>query len=210
MSDNTWIHRIVRVGVRPLVDTPVAPNHLTTLRLLTGLGAAALFAAGSPAALDWGAGMFVLSLLLDRADGELARLSGKKSAFGHRYDLVSDGLCNSVAFVGLGFGLRGGIFGVWAVPMGVLSGVAIVLTFYLVFRLETAGGTIGGAAGFDPDDALLLVPISIWLGGAEYLLAAAAIGAPAFAVGFCWIFLRNARRMAGYHRDRRKRLGEGR
>lgn len=206
MSHNTWIHRLVRLGVRPLAATPVAPNHLTTLRLLTGLGAGALFAAGGAAALAWGAGLFVLSMLLDRADGELARLSGKKSAFGHKYDLVADGVCNSLAFVGLGFGLRTGTLGPWAVPMGVLAGLAIAATFYLLWRWEAITGEavapLGGAAGFDPDDALLLVPLLLWLGFAEYLLAAAAIAAPVFAVGFYWFFLRNAHRPAGYHRGR--------
>ena len=46
MSHNTWIHRIVRVGVRPLVATPVTPNQLTTLRLASGLAATAAFAVG--------------------------------------------------------------------------------------------------------------------------------------------------------------------
>ena len=40
MSHNTWIHRIVRVGVRPLVPTAVSPNHITRLRLILGVAAA--------------------------------------------------------------------------------------------------------------------------------------------------------------------------
>ena len=40
MSHNTWIHRGVRILVRPLAKTPVTPNQITTLRLLTGIGAA--------------------------------------------------------------------------------------------------------------------------------------------------------------------------
>ena len=49
MSHDTWIHRCARVLVRPLVRTRVTPNHLTTVRLLTGLGSAAAFAAGDEA-----------------------------------------------------------------------------------------------------------------------------------------------------------------
>ncbi|MGH8715773.1 MAG: CDP-alcohol phosphatidyltransferase family protein, partial [Burkholderiales bacterium] len=141
MSHNTWIHRFVRVGVRPLVHTPVAPNHLTTLRLLTGLGASAMFAVGGPAALAWGAGVFVLSVLLDRADGELARQSGKRSAFGHKYDLVTDGLCNALVFIGLGIGLSGGSPLEWrAIPMGVLAGLAVAAILFLTLRLEALRG----------------------------------------------------------------------
>ena len=36
MSHHTWLHRIVRPAVRPLVGTAVTPNHLTALRLITG------------------------------------------------------------------------------------------------------------------------------------------------------------------------------
>ncbi len=41
MSHNTWIHRAVRVAVRPLAAGPITPNQVTTLRLAVGLGAAA-------------------------------------------------------------------------------------------------------------------------------------------------------------------------
>ena len=194
MSHNTWGHRLVRFCVRPLVHTPVTPNHLTTLRLLTGLGASALLAVGSPAALAWGAGVFVLSMLLDRADGELARLSGKRSAFGHKYDLVTDGLCNTLVFIGLGVGLSGGSLEWRAIPMGVLAGLAVAAILFLTLRLEALRGEraaeLGGAAGFDPDDGILVVPTLIWFELAEELLTAAAVGAPAFAVFFYWKLLR--------------------
>lgn len=197
MSHNTWIHRVARFGVRPLVDTPVTPNHLTTLRLVTGLGASAMFAAGTPGALAWGAGVFVLSMFLDRADGALARLSGKKSAFGHKYDLVSDSLCNMLAFVGLGVGVCSGALGWWAIPMGVLAGMAIAAILLLTLRLEALEGEraaeLRGAAGFDPDDGILAVPILIWVGLAEELLLAATVGAPAFTV-FYWKLLRERAR----------------
>ena len=97
MSHNTWIHRIARVGVRPLVGTPVTPNHLTTLRLVTGLAAAGAFATGIPEWRAWGGVIFVVSMFLDRADGELARLGGKTSPWGHKFDLVSDAVCNALA-----------------------------------------------------------------------------------------------------------------
>ena len=186
MSHNTWIHRIVRVGVRPLVATPVTPNHLTTLRLITGLAAAAAFAVGDETWRAWGAAVFVVSVLLDRADGELARLGGKTSPWGHKYDLIADALSNSLVFAGLGLGLRDSALGFWAVAMGVAAGLAIAAILYLVLRLEALEGARAGelpsAAGFDVDDAILAVPVLVWLGWAEGLLVAATIGAPAFAL----------------------------
>lgn len=186
MSHDTWIHRIARLGVRPLVDTAVAPNHLTTLRLAGGLGAAAAFAVPEGAWKDLGAGLFLISMVLDRADGELARLSGKTSAWGHKYDLVSDALCNALAFVGLGFGLTGGSLGPWAAALGCLAGGAVAAVLWLVIWAESLAGEraaeLGGFAGFDPDDAMLAVPLGVWLGIEQGLLIAAAIGAPLFAV----------------------------
>ncbi len=187
MSHNTWIHRLARVGVRPLVKTRVTPNHLTTVRLITGLAAAAAFAAGTPDWRAWGGGIFVLSMVLDRADGELARLSGKTSLWGHKYDLISDALCNALVFVGIGIGLRDGAFGTWAALMGLAAGTAITAILLLTLKMEQLKGEraaeLAGAAGFDPDDAMLAVPLLVWAGWAEQMIVAACIGAPVFALG---------------------------
>ena len=70
MSHNTWIHRGVRVVlVEPLSRTPVTPNHLTTLRMVTALAASACLAVGPEFWRFVGAGLFLASALLDRADG---------------------------------------------------------------------------------------------------------------------------------------------
>jgi archaetidylinositol phosphate synthase len=186
MSHDTWAHRMVRPVVRPLVRTPVTPNQLTWLRLLAGIAAALAFSQGADVWRNVGAALFLLSFLLDRADGQLARLSGKASAYGHKLDLASDSLANGLAFLGLGIGLRDGTFGLWAPAMGALAGLAVGTVLLLVVRIEaTAGeraGELGSAAGFDPDDGMLAVPLFIWLGLSDLLLALAAVGAPGFAV----------------------------
>ena len=198
MSHNTWIHRGVRILVRPLAKTPVTPNQITTLRLLTGIGAAAAFAVGEIFWQNVGGVIFVLSLVLDRADGELARLGGKSSLWGHRFDLISDGLANGLVFVGIGVGLRESVLAYWALPMGVLAGGAVSAVLWLVVRVESSQGLraleLPPAGGFDADDAMLAVPIAVWLGGAVPLLIAAAIGAPVFATLFFWWYRRKASR----------------
>ena len=192
MSHNTWVHRAVRPLARRLAATAVTPNQITWVRLAGGFAAAAAFAMGDAAWLDLGAGIFLLSFFLDRLDGELARVSGKKSAFGHKLDLVSDALANALAFVGLGLGMTAGDYGAWAPAMGLLAGVAVATVMFLVMRLEAAGGERAGElrsfAGFDPDDAILAVPILVWAGQAQLLLLLASIGAPLFAVLFSAVF----------------------
>ena len=195
MSHSTWFHKVARVTVvKPLVNTPVTPNHLTFVRLAAGLAAAAALAVGDETWRNWGAGLFVVSMLMDRADGDLARLTGRTSPWGHKLDLITDALCNTLIFVGLGIGLRAGEWGGWAIPMGVLAGAAVALILFLVLRIEALEGAraaeIGNIAGFDPDDAILAVPIALWLGWAEGLLLAACIGAPTFALFFVWLFRR--------------------
>jgi phosphatidylglycerophosphate synthase len=184
---------LARVCIKPLIDTPVTPNHITSVRLATGLAAAGTLAVGDSPWTDLGAGLFLLSFLLDRADGELARLSGKTSPWGHRYDVIADSVCNALILVGLGLSLRDSTFGLWAVPLGLVSGAAVITVLAMVMKLESAQGyraaELHGYARFDPDDAMLAVPFAIWLGWSVPLLFAAAIGATVFAVIFFLIFL---------------------
>lgn len=192
MSHDTWIHYVARVVARPLSKTPVTPNQVTTARLATGFAAAGMLAIGREPWPDVAAGVFVLAIVLDRADGELARMTGKTSPFGHAYDLIADATCNALIFIALGVGLRESLFGMWAIPMGALAGIAVAAILAMVVRIEAAAGAraaeLGGFAKFDPDDAMLVVPLAIWLGGATVLLAAASIGAPLFALLFAWKF----------------------
>lgn len=194
MSHNTWCHRIIRPIVRRLVDSPVTPNHLTTLRLATAVLSGVMLAAGDR---DWAnaAGVvFLISMFLDRADGELARQSGKSTPWGHRFDLISDYSANVLIFLGIGIGLSGGALGSGAIALGLLAGCAITGILWLVSRIERIDG-IGAAAfpttgGFDPDDAMLIVPIAIWLDSQQAILIAAAIGAPTFLLWTWWRFRR--------------------
>jgi len=184
MSHNTWTHVIIRPLVRPLVGTAVTPNHLTALRLATGIGSGLLLATARPVYSAIGALVFLVSYLLDRADGELARQSGASTAWGHRFDLFADYGSNILVFLGMGIGLRETALGSGALVLGAVAGCAIVAIFWLVSRIEQIDG-IGAAAfptagGFDPDDAMLVVPLAVWLDAEMAILVAAAVGAPSF------------------------------
>jgi len=196
ISHNTWVHRIVRVGVRPLARTPLTPNHLTTLRLITGIAAGCAFAVGTPGAELTGVAVMVASLLLDRADGELARQSGKISQSGHRYDMIADGLSNGAVFAGLGIGLVESHLGLWAPLLGLLTGIAAIAGEMIVMRLDALGlqttEQIGGWWGFDADDGMFLVPVAVVFGFALPLLAVAFIGAMVAAIIFLILLWRRS------------------
>ena len=187
MSHNTWIHRAVRVGVKPLAHTRVTPNQVTGLRLFTGIAAAGLVAVGEAPWDNVGAGIFLLSMLLDRADGELARMTQKFSPNGHGFDLFADAFCNSLIFVAIGIGLReGSILGYWAIPMGAVAGIFIALNLWMVIAVEDIKGVraaeLKSLWGFDADDGMLLVPILIWLGLDVVTKILAFVFAPIFMV----------------------------
>ncbi len=165
--------------MRLLARTPVTPNQLTTLRLITGLAAGVCFAiGGTPRAV--GAGLFLVSLMLDRADGELARQTGMTSASGYRYDLACDCVATVLAFVGLGVGLRQAL-GPAAIALGLSAGASVVGLFYQLNVSKTAtaqGLDVGGRTLFDPDDATVGLSVLIWLGQAELGLLLAGIATP--------------------------------
>lgn len=190
ISHNTLIHRIVRPAVRGIAPTGVTPNQLTTLRLVTGIAAAAGFAIGGTVWPHVGGVIFILSMLLDRADGELARQTGQSSLSGYRYDLICDCTANVIAFVGIGIGLAGGTLGHSAVILGILAGFGIAVLFWQlnVAKLHAVPGYAlwGGRVVVDPDDAMVFVPILIWCGWAQPMLIAAAAITPAAAL-WLWI-----------------------
>ena len=186
MSHDTWIHRIARVCVAaPLAGTRVTPNHLTALRLVLGLAAAMAFASGERDLVLAGRAVFLVSMLLDRADGELARLTGR-SRFGRLFDIAADAVCDCLVLVAIGIGARHGVFGGWAIAMGALGGVSVAGIFLALLHVETRRGAgavgLSGPAGFDPDDAMVLIPIALAAGLADWLLLASALTAPAVAL----------------------------
>ena len=177
---------MARVVVRPLIGTGVTPNHLTTLRLVTGLAASVAVAVGTPAGALWGGVLWLISAFLDRADGELARIGDMMSARGHAYDYFSDVLVNSVIFAAAGIGARHGWLGVWAAPIGVLATVAMLVSWIVgewYQKLEGSGQkAYAGRWGFDVDDGLYLIAPLIWLGLMSFVVVGAAAGTSIMAV----------------------------
>jgi archaetidylinositol phosphate synthase len=176
----SWSHRLARLLVRPLVGTGVTPNHLTTLRLVTGiLACLALIPADGGWLLSAG-WLWLTSALLDRADGELARIGNMSTPGGHRYDYLVDNGVNSAFFVALGFGLRDLPWGGAAIMLGLWAGAALFLASYWSEELERLQGSgrkaYSGAFGFDFDDLLYLLAPIVWLGWRVQLLVAASVG----------------------------------
>jgi archaetidylinositol phosphate synthase len=196
-----WDARFARRLVTPLKSSWVTPNHLTTVRLLVGLVAAKAFTFGTYGWSNLAALLVVLSNFLDHADGELARISGKSSRFGHLYDLASDALLTVLVFVAIGAGIGTrhsvGSTSIASLPgavLGVTAGSAIALIFVLRMRIEAIAGKAGTrqatVGGFETEDVLYLLPLVTICNVLPQFLTAAAIGAPLFAIGVVVQYLR--------------------
>ena len=187
----SWTHLAARAVVRPLVGTPVKPNHLTTLRLLTGLAAGVAVAVGTRSGELWAAALWLLSAFLDRADGELARVADLCSPAGHLYDYVSDVAVNALFFLAIGIGQRHSWLGGWSILAGAMACGSMVAACWIAEefeKLSPAGTkTVSGRWGFDPDDALYLFTPICWIG--SVLLAPCVLLAAVGATGFMLAFL---------------------
>jgi phosphatidylglycerophosphate synthase len=186
MSHDTVIHRIVRPAVRIAARTGLTPNQVTTMRLATGLAASVIFAQGSRGWMVLGGIVFLFSMLLDRADGEMARQTGQMSLAGHRYDLAADGIASVATFVGLGIGLAytGGRSAFW---FGALAGLSVGTLFFELNVLKVVSvcgyDLLGGRMTVDPDDAMIFVPVLIWCNLASPMVIVAAVLSSCAVVG---------------------------
>lgn len=192
MVGDSWTHKIARVCILPLVNSPITPNHLTTIRLITGVAACGLFAIGTTEWNLYGGCLWILSAFMDRADGELARVSGKTSPWGHKYDYFSDVFVTALFFFGIGIGLRDSTLlninlGLWTIVMGVSASAGVIAAEILAeiidqSQKDTGDKAYAGFAGFDFDDVLYLFAPVVWLNLHLPFLIGASVGAPIFAL----------------------------
>ncbi len=191
----TWDGRLARRLVGPLVGTAVTPNHLTTLRLAIGLAGALALARPEYRWANVGAFLIVLSNFVDHTDGELARIGGLTSRFGHLYDLAADAVVTVALFAAMGVGvfLRDPST-VSPIAAGTVAGVAVAAIFFARMRIEEMAGKDGTqqsfAGGFETEDVLYLLPLVTLFDVVAPFVTVAAIGASLFAA---WVLVDWAR-----------------
>jgi archaetidylinositol phosphate synthase len=194
----TWDGRLARVLVTPLAGTSISPNHLTTLRLVIGLAGAIGLAVGTYREANIGAFLIAVSNFVDHTDGELARITGKTSRFGHLYDLACDAIVTVLLFTCLGVGIASAPAGVPSAALGAIAGVAVAAIFYFRMRIESLAGKRGVqqsyVGGFETEDVLYLFPLVTLFDVGSPFLVAASVGATLFAVGVLIEYARVTRR----------------
>jgi len=184
-----WDQRLAHTLMRRLCATPITPNQITVLSLAIGWLAAWLYAAGG-AAVHLGGLCFMLSFWLDHADGELARMTGRTSIFGHYFDLAAGGAVLVAVFIGIGIGASAGALGAWSIGLGLGAALATAAIFVLRMELERRAGKAAvrqpNLLGFEIEDMMYLLGPITWLGLLQPFLVLAGIGAPGFALVVLW------------------------
>ena len=170
--------RLAGFLVRPFRNTALHPNHVTTLTLVLGICSAVIFAVAIDMA--WLAALlFMLAVLTDHMDGELARMTGKSSRFGHNYDYIVGGLIYMLLFIGIGTGLSDG-YGSWTLILGFIAGFSNPVILFLRMNMEKQHGFKAVAhpqfLGFQDEDFIYLIGPITWLTGIIWFFVPFALG----------------------------------
>jgi phosphatidylglycerophosphate synthase len=177
-----------RLISRRLACTSVTPNGITLFNTAIGLAGAFLLSKGAYWSQLVGTLLFLLCVVLDGVDGEVARLKLQETAFGHYLDLVTDNIVHAAIFVGLAVGLyRESGNGIYLHLLWLLLG-GFVLCAASVYRVSSAGRVKAESTAAERltgllanrDFAYLLVALAI-VGHLNWFLVGAAVGSYLFA-----------------------------
>lgn len=192
----SWSHLLCRPLVRPLLALRVRPNHVTTFHLVLGLIVLAAIAFGSDHARMLAGFGWLLACLLDRLDGELARIGNMCSAAGHRYDYLVDMWLAALFFVALGLSVHG-VHHILAGIFGLIAGTTQLVSGQVAERFDSLSGEGGKVLasrwGFDADDALYILGPLAWL--PEYLRLGAVVLAAVGTAAFLLLFISRLQRL---------------
>ena len=185
-----WDQRLANKLVYPFKDTPLHPNHLTTITLILGQLTAWIFALFMEQLAWLAAFLYMLAIFSDHMDGELARMTGKTSTFGHKFDYIVGGVNYTTLFIGIGVGLYFSGAGVWSICLGLIAGLSNPVILYLRMSMENQHGKASvehpGYAGVEIEDFIYLIGPITWFAGIIYFFIPYAIGTIAY---LCWTLM---------------------
>jgi phosphatidylglycerophosphate synthase len=202
-SDGFLARHISRRVSRPLslvlAQTPITPNQVTIMNTLLGLFAAYLLARGSYWHQLAGSLLFVLCVIADGIDGEIARLKLKESNFGHLLDVITDNIVHLAIFLGLGAGLYRssgdslymGLF--WLLVGGFLLNIVVV--YFRILKktpeeLQESPRAVRLMALMTNRDFAYLILALAFIGQLQLFMIGAAIGSYVFAAALLYFTYR--------------------
>ncbi|MEL0112928.1 MAG: CDP-alcohol phosphatidyltransferase family protein [Rickettsiales bacterium] len=176
--------RLARMLIRPFAGSALHPNHVTTLSLLFGMVSGCMFLFGSAGVEHLGAALFIAAVLTDHMDGELARMTGKTSTFGHYFDYIAGSLIYTILFCSLGVAMFRWFGSEPALWIGLAAGSSNILIVGLRIALERRHGSEAvehpRSGGFEIEDFIYLIGPITWFGGLVYFFWVYALGTLAY------------------------------
>lgn len=197
-----WVDRPLSRRLSPrLAALGVHPNAVTLGGVSIGLAGAWLLAQAGYAAHVAGALLFLVAVVLDGVDGEVARLRLKESRFGHYLDIITDNLVHVAVFVGIALGLHRqapDARHLYALGLLLIGFGLCALTVALVLRSGPPKGGRGSWAerlitALNSRDFAYLVLLLAVANRLEWFLWGAAVGTYVFA-GLLWALGRHTGR----------------
>jgi phosphatidylglycerophosphate synthase len=188
--DTVFHRRFSRLVSRLAVALGLAPNTVTVASLLVGLAAAWAFWRATPAEAVLGLGLYAIAVILDHADGEVARLTLTESAIGEWLDITADTTIHLAVVLALGatsaaVAGRGAGLGVVA-ALGVIASAAVAKAWPGLAMPDRIGLAISGLGTRDGFYAMLLgfiVALTLWPSALPYLMVVVAAGSHAYWFG---------------------------
>jgi phosphatidylglycerophosphate synthase len=192
------LHRRLSFHVtRAAVRLGVTPNAISVASFLVGLGAAWCFWRASPASALAGLVVYVAAVVLDHADGEVARLTLTESRLGEWLDVVADNLVHALVVLAMGVSAQAAAgAGAWLGVLGAVGmlGSAAVAKWWPDTGAAGAGGALVGMGSRDGFYAMLVLFIAaraLLPAALPWLMVLVALGSHAYWVArFAWVLLR--------------------
>jgi phosphatidylglycerophosphate synthase len=143
--DRTVHRRLSRPVSRLAVAAGLTPNQVTLASLLVGLGAVWGFWRGTPVTALLGLALYAAAVVLDHADGEVARVTLTESAFGSRLDVAVDTAIHALLMLALGATAQRVAGGAGAITGAVAAAGVVGSAVLTVVSPAAARGGIGTA-----------------------------------------------------------------
>jgi phosphatidylglycerophosphate synthase len=143
-----WLNRpLAAIVVRMAYPTRITPDQLTIIAFIVSTAAAFLFSRGTPRSSLWAAVLVQLTLVLDCADGMLARAKNQCSRYGAYFDLFLDRISDFAVLLGVAIGYFR-LKADWAhLSLSMLTIALYMLQVSLFYIFQLYSGSKSGESG---------------------------------------------------------------
>jgi phosphatidylglycerophosphate synthase len=185
--DTAFHRRLSKLVSRRAVGLGISPNQISTASLLLGLAGAWCIAGGTLAGALAGVVLYAASVVLDHADGEVARLALAESRLGEWLDVTVDTVVHAAVVLAMGAATQA-VEGGHATLVGGVAALGIVMSAMTAKVSPPAAGTsvgrlLQGLGTRDGFYGMLLLFISVLVvqpAALPWLMIVVALGAHAY------------------------------